>query len=72
MMNDLDRYRLVMDVIHRVPGLEDRAGHVRDHMQELRDRARAHTREWGEDSPEVRDWTWQASERPDPGPRRGA
>ena len=58
MLNDLDRYHLVMDIIDRVPGLADRAGHVRQLMRDTRDRARAWTREHGEDLPEVRDWTW--------------
>jgi xylulose-5-phosphate/fructose-6-phosphate phosphoketolase len=62
MMNDLDRYRLVMDVIDRVPGLAERAAGVRAHMHELRDRARAHTRATGEDPPDVRDWSWASSE----------
>jgi len=58
MLNDLDRFHLVMDVIDRVPGLADRAGHVRQLMVDSRARARAWTREHGEDQPEVRDWTW--------------
>ncbi|HTK45484.1 MAG TPA: phosphoketolase family protein [Patescibacteria group bacterium] len=58
MLNDLDRFHLVMDVIDRVPGLADRAGHVRQLMVDSRARARAWTREHGEDLPEVRDWTW--------------
>jgi xylulose-5-phosphate/fructose-6-phosphate phosphoketolase len=58
MLNDLDRYHLVMDVIDRVPGLADRAGHVRQQMTDARLRARAWTRAHGEDIPEVRDWVW--------------
>jgi len=58
MLNDLDRYHLVMDVIDRVPGLASRAGHVRQLMGDLRLAARLHTRREGEDAPEVRDWTW--------------
>jgi xylulose-5-phosphate/fructose-6-phosphate phosphoketolase len=58
MLNDLDRFHLVMDVIDRVPGLADRAGHVRQLMVDSRARARAWTREHGEDQPEVRNWTW--------------
>ena len=34
MLNDLDRFHLVIDVIDRVPGLADRAGHVRQAMVE--------------------------------------
>jgi xylulose-5-phosphate/fructose-6-phosphate phosphoketolase len=59
MLNHLDRYHLVMDVIDRVPGLADRAGHVRQAMADARLRAREWTRAQGEDLPEVRDWTWQ-------------
>jgi xylulose-5-phosphate/fructose-6-phosphate phosphoketolase len=58
MLNDLDRFRLVMDTIDRVPGLASRAGHVRQLMSDRRLRARAYTREAGEDDPEIRDWTW--------------
>jgi xylulose-5-phosphate/fructose-6-phosphate phosphoketolase len=56
--NDLDRYHLVMDVIARVPGLADRAAHLRAHMQDtLADHAR-HIAAHGEDMPEVREWRW--------------
>jgi xylulose-5-phosphate/fructose-6-phosphate phosphoketolase len=58
MLNDLDRYHLVMDVIDRVPGLASRAGHVRQLMVDQRLAARAYTREHGEDAPEIRDWIW--------------
>ncbi|MEX1252830.1 MAG: phosphoketolase family protein [Dehalococcoidia bacterium] len=58
MMNDLDRYHLVMDVIDRVPGVGPRAAHVRQLMVDARLRARQYTREHGEDMPEVREWTW--------------
>jgi xylulose-5-phosphate/fructose-6-phosphate phosphoketolase len=61
MLNDMDRFHLVMDVIDRVPGLEERASHVRQHMVDERLRHRAHTREAGDDPPDVRDWTWPAS-----------
>jgi xylulose-5-phosphate/fructose-6-phosphate phosphoketolase len=57
-MNDMDRYHLVMDVIDRVPGLGDRAAWLRQQMADARTRHRAYTREHGEDMPEVRDWTW--------------
>ncbi len=58
MLNDLDRFHLVTDVIDRVPGLASRAGHVRQIMADSRLAARAYTREHGEDAPEIRDWTW--------------
>ena len=58
MLNDLDRYHLVMDVIDRVPGLASQAGNVRQLMVDLRAKARAYTRAEGEDSLEIRDWNW--------------
>ncbi|MFD7048697.1 phosphoketolase [Streptomyces mirabilis] len=56
--NDMDRYRLVMDVIDRVPGLGVRAAAVRQQMADARTRHHAWIREHGTDLPEVADWTW--------------
>ncbi|XED75081.1 phosphoketolase [Streptomyces sp. QH1-20] len=56
--NDLDRYRLVMDVIDRVPGLGVRAASVRQTMADVRTRHHAWIREHGVDLPEVADWSW--------------
>jgi xylulose-5-phosphate/fructose-6-phosphate phosphoketolase len=56
--NDMDRFHLVMDVIDRVPGLATRAAHVRQHMVDARTRHELYTREFGEDLPEVKNWTW--------------
>jgi xylulose-5-phosphate/fructose-6-phosphate phosphoketolase len=58
MLNDLDRFHLVMDVIDRVPGLARRAAHIRQEMQDKRLAARVWTREYGEDAPEIRNWKW--------------
>jgi xylulose-5-phosphate/fructose-6-phosphate phosphoketolase len=58
MLNDLDRFHLVIDVIDRVPGLAERAAHLRQHMLDERLRHRAYTREYGEDPQELREWTW--------------
>jgi xylulose-5-phosphate/fructose-6-phosphate phosphoketolase len=58
MLNDLDRFHLVIDVIDRVPGLASRAGHVRQLMEERRWAARAFTRDHGEDDPEISGWNW--------------
>jgi xylulose-5-phosphate/fructose-6-phosphate phosphoketolase len=56
MLNDIDRFHLVIDVIDRVPGLATRAAPVRQRMVDERLRHRAYTREVGDDAPEVRDW----------------
>ena len=62
MLNDLDRFHLVMDVIDRVPALGGRAARVRQRMADARLRARAYTREHGEDVPEISAWTWPHGE----------
>jgi xylulose-5-phosphate/fructose-6-phosphate phosphoketolase len=59
MLNDLDRFHLVMDVIDRVPGLGPHAGELRQDMFDERVRARAYTRAEGEDSPAIQNWIWQ-------------
>ncbi len=58
MLNDLDRFHLVMDVIDRVPGLGERAAYLRQEMVDTRLRHRAYTREVGDDPPEIKDWVW--------------
>jgi len=58
MLNDLDRYHLVMDVIDRVSSLAECAAQLRQEMDDARLHARAWTREHGEDDANVRDWAW--------------
>jgi xylulose-5-phosphate/fructose-6-phosphate phosphoketolase len=58
MLNDLDRFELVVDVIDRVPSLGARAAHVRQAMVDARLEARRFAREHGEDPPEIANWTW--------------
>jgi xylulose-5-phosphate/fructose-6-phosphate phosphoketolase len=57
-LNELDRFHLVEDVIDRLPQLGSRAAYVK---QAVRDRLIDHknyVRWYGEDMPEVRDWKW--------------
>jgi xylulose-5-phosphate/fructose-6-phosphate phosphoketolase len=58
MLNDLDRFHLAIDVIDRVPGLANSAGPLRQELEDRRLRARAYTREHGEDDPGISGWTW--------------
>jgi xylulose-5-phosphate/fructose-6-phosphate phosphoketolase len=63
MLNDLDRFRLAIDVIDRVPGLALRHPSLRQHLQDERLRCREHTRRFGEDAPDIVDWTWTGNPR---------
>ncbi len=59
-LNDLDRFHLVGDVIDRVPGLGSRAAYAK---QSLRDKLLDHKNyihKYGEDMPEIRNWKWDA------------
>ena len=58
MLNDLDRFHLVIDVIDRVPGLAVTHAQLRQHMVDERLRCRRHTRLYGEDAPDVAEWVW--------------
>ncbi|HET9415999.1 MAG TPA: phosphoketolase family protein [Candidatus Limnocylindria bacterium] len=58
MLNDMDRYHLVIDVIDRVPGLGQRAALLRQEMVDERLNIRRYTREHGDDPAEIRDWVW--------------
>jgi len=65
-LNDLDRFHLVRDVVDRVPKLGCMAAYVR---QAVRDKLIDHSQyiaRHGEDMPEIRNWTWRRSETPAP------
>jgi xylulose-5-phosphate/fructose-6-phosphate phosphoketolase len=62
MLNDLDRFHLVMDVIDRVPGLGSAAASLRQEMADARLSARRYTREHGEDHPAIAGWHWSPTD----------
>ncbi len=57
-LNDLDRFHLVEDVIDRVPGLGARAAHIKQLMRDKRIEHKNHIVQHGEDMPEIREWRW--------------
>jgi len=57
-MNDLDRFHLVEDVIDRAPSLGSRVAHVKQAMRDKLLEHKQYVRRYGDDMPEIRDWRW--------------
>ena len=57
-MNDLDRFKLVSDVLDRVPSLKNRGGHLKQWLADKRLEHKQYIAIHGEDLPEIRDWKW--------------
>lgn len=57
-INDLDRFHLVMDVIDRVPTLDDKVGYVKQKLQDKLIEHQHYIEKHGEDMPEIRNWSW--------------
>ena len=57
-MNDMDRLHLVSDVIDRVPGLANKAGHTKQMLRNKLIDHKIYIAQYGEDMPEIRDWKW--------------
>jgi xylulose-5-phosphate/fructose-6-phosphate phosphoketolase len=58
-MNDLDRFHLVADVVDRVPKLRQRAAYVKQYVRDCLISHREYIRRYGEDMPEIRNWKWK-------------
>ena len=58
MLNETSRFNLVIDVIDRVPGLGERAAHLKEEMRNAIIDNRNYAHEHGTDRPEITDWVW--------------
>jgi xylulose-5-phosphate/fructose-6-phosphate phosphoketolase len=59
-LNDLDRFHLVMDVVDRVPKLRPEGAYLKQLMRDKLIEHKQHITHHGEDMPEVRDWHWSS------------
>jgi xylulose-5-phosphate/fructose-6-phosphate phosphoketolase len=57
-LNDLDRFHLVADVVDRVPKLGPRAAYAKQAISERLIEHKQYITEHGEDLPEIRNWKW--------------
>jgi xylulose-5-phosphate/fructose-6-phosphate phosphoketolase len=57
-LNEIDRFHLVQDVVDRVPAVGPVGSYLREHMANELVRHRNYIRDVGEDLPEVRGWQW--------------
>nr|WP_274602337.1 phosphoketolase family protein [Sphingomonas sp. CFBP 13733] len=57
-LNDLDRYRLALDAIERIPRFRDRVPRETARYWTTMERHKLYIAEQGDDLPEVRDWQW--------------
>jgi len=57
-MNDLDRFHLVMDVIDRLPSLDKTGAHVKQEMRDILITHKEYIEKYGDDMSEIKDWVW--------------
>jgi xylulose-5-phosphate/fructose-6-phosphate phosphoketolase len=60
-LNDLDRFHLVMDVVDRVPNLGSKGVYLKQLMREKLTEHKHYIVQYGDDMPEIRDWRWPSS-----------
>ena len=57
-MNDLDRFHLVMDVIERLPSLEKTGSYVKQEMRDILITHKEYIEKYGDDMDEIKNWVW--------------
>jgi xylulose-5-phosphate/fructose-6-phosphate phosphoketolase len=57
-LNDIDRFHLVVDVADRVPQMAAKSAHLKQLMRDKRVDHKQYIARHGEDMPEIRNWQW--------------
>ena len=57
-LNDLDRFHLVQDVLDRVPQLKNKTAYLKQEMQDKLIEHKYYIRKYGMDMPEIKNWKW--------------
>ncbi|MEA3175239.1 MAG: xylulose-5-phosphate/fructose-6-phosphate phosphoketolase, partial [Gammaproteobacteria bacterium] len=57
-LNDLDRFHLVMDAVNRLPQTGSRGDYLRQKLQDKLVQHRQYIDQFGEDMPEIKNWKW--------------
>jgi xylulose-5-phosphate/fructose-6-phosphate phosphoketolase len=57
-LNDMDRFHLVMDTINRVPQIGSRGDHLKQRLQDKLVEHKQYIDKHGEDMPEIKNWSW--------------
>jgi len=60
-LNDLDRFHLVMDTIDRLPQTGEKGIHLKQQLQSKLIAHRQYINQYGEDMPEIQNWQWGRS-----------
>ncbi len=69
-LNDLDRFDLVADVIDRVPKLGYMAAYTKQYVRDKLIEHNQYIEKYGQDMPEIREWTWKQDLHPAQGPSK--